>query len=136
MKEQRPKVGLATLIRKEGKILFGKRKGESGYGKWCVPGGHLEYFETFDECAVRETREETGIEIENVQFATATNDMFQDGAHYITIIMVADWKSGEVQLMEPDKFFEWRWAPWDNIPEPAWDSEIELVERGFDPFDM
>ncbi len=50
-----------AFVIKDAKILFLNHK---KYGIWLQPGGHIEDRETPDEAAVRETREEVGIEIE------------------------------------------------------------------------
>jgi len=42
-------------------------------GEWSFPGGHLEYMESFEDCAKRETREECGIEITNIRFQFLSN---------------------------------------------------------------
>ncbi len=62
----KPKVGIGVMILKDGKVLLGKRKGSHGAGQYAFPGGHLEYMESFEDCARRETREECGIEIQNI----------------------------------------------------------------------
>lgn len=54
------------------------------------PGGHLEYGESFAETAARESLEETGLEIGNVKFLVATNDVFGEGKHYVTIFVTAE----------------------------------------------
>lgn len=51
------------------------------------PGGHLEHGESFAETAAREVQEETGLEIGNIKFLTATNDVFPEGKHYVTIFV-------------------------------------------------
>lgn len=57
---------------------------------WALPGGHLEFGETFDTCAVREVSEETGQEIHDVQFQTAVNNVFEvEKKHYVTVLMSA-----------------------------------------------
>ena len=73
MEQQRPKVGIGVLVIKDGKILVGKRKGAHGEGQYAWPGGHMEYMESFEQCAKREVMEETGIEIENVRFLRLMN---------------------------------------------------------------
>lgn len=107
---ERPKIGLGVIIIKDGKVLLGKRKNAHGEGTWCPPGGHLEFGESWEECARRETEEEAGIKIKDVRFATATNDINgEEGTHYVTVVMVAKFNSGEVRIMEPEKCDGWEW---------------------------
>lgn len=55
-----------------------------------MPGGHLEFGESFENCATREILEETGLTVQNARFLTATNDVMEDeGKHYVTIFMGA-----------------------------------------------
>lgn len=124
--------GLAVFVVKDGKILFGKRLGEHGRGTWCPPGGHIEFGETFEECARRETLEECGLKIKNIQFLTITNDFFKEsGKHYVTIIMRADWASGEPQVLEPDKMVEWHWCTWEDRPKNVFLTMDNLAKSGF-----
>jgi len=133
--ENRPKVGLGVLIMKEGKVLLGKRKNAHGDGDWCFPGGHLEAEESWEDCARRETKEEAGIEIKNLRFGTATNDIFEkEGKHYVTIIMLADYASGEVTLCEPEKCEKWEWFSWDALPTPLFVPQQNLLKQKFNPF--
>ena len=60
-----PKVGIGVIIiRNDGKILIGKRKG-SHAPYWSIPGGHLDIGESFEQAATREIYEETGLIIKN-----------------------------------------------------------------------
>ena len=55
-----------------------------------MPGGHLDFGESFERCAVREVLEETGLSVnaDSIQFLTATNDiMTSENKHYITIFV-------------------------------------------------
>lgn len=59
-------------------------------GTWQLPGGHLEYGESFEGCAAREVLEETGLKVDfnSALFLTATNDiMAEEGKHYVTIFV-------------------------------------------------
>src|SRR3989338_1934217 len=99
-----PNVGIAVFVRKDGKVLLGKRISSHGTGTWHPPGGYLEMYETAEECVVREAKEETGLDIGNVRFITATNDIFKaEGKHFATLHFVADWTSGDVENRGPDK---------------------------------
>ena len=58
-----------------------------------MPGGHLEFQETFEACAVRETLEETGLAVTNARLAWVENSMWGQGhdqQHYVTIFMRCD----------------------------------------------
>lgn len=57
------------------KFLLGQRLGSHGAGTWALPGGHLEFGESFESCAAREVLEETGLVVGGIEFLTATNDV-------------------------------------------------------------
>ena len=82
MEEQRPKVGVGILIFKDGKILLHKRKGSHGAGEYAFPGGHLEYMESFEDCAKREIAEECGVEVVNIRFNYVANVAKYAPKHY------------------------------------------------------
>ena len=116
--EQHPKVGVGVMVFKNGLILLHKRKGSHGAGEYSFPGGHLEYMEAFEDCARRETAEECGIEIENIQFSFLANVQTYAPKHYVHIGMIARWKDGEPVAKEPDKGEEWGWYSIDHLPKP------------------
>ncbi len=100
---------------------MGQRIGSHGAGSWCVPGGHLEYLETPEECAARETLEETGLVIDNIKPLSFTNDFFErDGKtlHYITIYCIGRIVEGSPVLKEPHKCLGWEFFDWENLPAP------------------
>ena len=133
--EKRPGVGVGVIVIKDGKILLGKRKNAHSEGAWCYPGGHLEYGESWEDCSQREVMEETGIEIKNLRFGTATNDIFEkEQKHYITICMLSDFASGEVKIMEPDKCEKWDWFEWEQLPQPLFLPIINQLKANFNPF--
>lgn len=114
-----PKVGVACIILREGRILLIRRKGAHGAGSWSTPGGHLEYGETPEECAARETLEEVGLEVSRVRFLAVTNDVFDEiGKHYITLWMTGDCPSGEPRIAAAYEVAEWGWYTLDALPAP------------------
>lgn len=114
----RPLVGISVLVIKEGKLLLGKRKGSHGEGEFASPGGHLEHLESFDACAQREVREETGLEIGPVRFLRVLNTTHYAPKHYVDLAFVAEWKSGEPEVREPDKVETWAWYSVGDLPSP------------------
>lgn len=119
---KRPKVGVAVLIFRDKQLIMTRRDGSHGAGTWSVPGGHLEFNETWEECAKREVMEEIGVEIANVTFLAATNDVFLDeGKHYITIWVTADWAANEPESKEPDKIAAVAWHTLNDLPSPLFE---------------
>ena len=57
-----PTVGVAVIIMKDEKLLLVRRAG-SYAGSWCIPCGHVEWDEDIRECAQREIKEETGLDV-------------------------------------------------------------------------
>jgi 8-oxo-dGTP diphosphatase len=132
--EQKPRVGIGVTILKDGKILLGKRKGSHGQGEWASPGGHLEYMESFTECILREVAEECGLTIQNIRFQFLANMKEYAPKHYCHIGMLADWKAGEPQVLEPEKCTEWRWFDLNELPENIFVASrwaIEALKDGF-----
>ena len=115
------KVGVGLYIfNAQHQLLLGLRKSKHGEGTWCPPGGHLEYGESFEQAAVRETKEETGILIDETQttIAGVTNDFFaESGKHYITIHLIVKNIESKPQVCEPEKCAEWQWFPLEKLPE-------------------
>ncbi len=127
--EEKKKVGsgFGVMIIKEGKVLLGKRHEDpekastllKGEGTWTMPGGKLEFGESFEEGAKREVLEETGIKINNPSVICLNNDMV-DTAHFITIGLFADDFEGEPRVMEPDEITEWNWFDLEELPTPIY----------------
>jgi 8-oxo-dGTP diphosphatase len=117
-----PKSGVGVMVLKDGKYLLGKRKSSHGEGEYACPGGHLEYLESFEECARREVMEECGIEIKNIRFLYVANLTKYTPKHYVHITVLADWKSGTPKVLEPDKCESWDWYELDNLPTPLFET--------------
>ncbi len=59
-----PKIAVGTIIRSpSSRIVLVKRAIDPGYGKWVFPGGYVDRGETLTAAAVREAREECGLEV-------------------------------------------------------------------------
>ena len=130
----RPKIGVGVIIVKDGCVLMGGRLGAHGAGTWCPPGGHLEFGETWEECARRETLEEAGVEIRNVQFVAVVNNHQPEwGTHYITLFLKAELLSGEPSVCEPEKCSGWNWFAWEQLPSPLFAPIASLIAQGYHP---
>lgn len=128
----RPYVGVAVIIIKDKMVLLGKRKKSHGDGTWAFPGGHLEFNETVEKCAMREVFEETGLHIKNIRYGTYTNDIFiKEQKYYVTLFVTADYDHGDLELKEPHKCEKWSWFHWDDLPEPKFLPLENLLRQGY-----
>jgi 8-oxo-dGTP diphosphatase len=110
-----PRVGVGCLVISEGRLLLvrGRR------GRWSTPGGHLDFGESPERAAVRETLEETGIRIGGVEFLAVTNDVLTDeGTHYVTIWMRGVADDTAISIRDTNEISEAGWHPLDDLPHP------------------
>ncbi len=129
----RPQVGVGVLIfNNKGEVLLGQRSNSHGDGDYGPPGGHLEFGESFEECAIREVKEEIGVELISPQFLSVTNDVFiDDNKHYISIFMQGILPEGQqIVNMEPYKILGWEWFDIDKLPENLFLPLKNLVASG------
>jgi 8-oxo-dGTP diphosphatase len=114
-----PQVGVAAIVTRGNRVLLLKRKNAHGSGCWSTPGGHLEYGESPEECATRETKEETNLDVAGARFRAVTNDLFEaEGKHYITLWMECDYLSGEAVINAAEEMSEVGWFAWSSLPQP------------------
>jgi 8-oxo-dGTP diphosphatase len=124
-------LGIGVFVRKDGKILLGKRKSKThGDGEWSLPGGHLEQWESFEDCCKREVLEETGLAIDNIRKVAFTNEFFPEAElHYVTLFFTADYSGGGLINREPDKCEVWEWFELTALPTPLFTGIIEVLQN-------
>jgi 8-oxo-dGTP diphosphatase len=117
-----PRIGIGVMIQNEkGEVLLSQRKSSHGTGEWCFPGGHLEMGETLNECAAREVKEETDLDVEKFELISVADELRyleSDGKHYVNIGIKAFYSGGEPKNMEPHKHEDWQWFSLDSLPAP------------------
>ncbi|GLT34518.1 hypothetical protein SLA2020_090270 [Shorea laevis] len=134
-----PRVGVVLFLLKGKSVLLGRRRSTIGYSNYAPPSGHLEFGESFEECAARELKEEAGLDIKKPEFLTLSNKIFTEipkPAHYVIIYMraaLAD-PNQVPQNLEPDECDGWDWYEWDKLPKPLFWLVEEMVRSGFNPF--
>ena len=87
-----PAPGVTVLIQSTaGEILIGRRAATARYGnKWCLPGGYIEFEESFIQTAHREVLEETNLEIQLRGVVNVVSNHLDDLHHTLVIVLLAD----------------------------------------------
>ncbi len=121
--------GFGVILERDGKILMGRRhpdpeKADSAFrsaGEWTLPGGKLDWGETFEAGAAREVLEETGMQVaeSDLDVVSVLNCM-NEHAHFMTVILHATSWQGEASVCEPDEITEWGWFDLDDLPTPLY----------------
>lgn len=120
------KVAVMVILERENEILLTRRV-NTGWedGKYTVPSGHLEHEETPLVTAIRETKEEVGVELDSNNLTLVHVDFFDNYLHLY--FKASEWK-GEPKIMEPDKCDELIWADYENLPS-------NIAGHGFETLD-
>jgi 8-oxo-dGTP diphosphatase len=112
----RPAAAVA-LLDSDGNILLLRRKDND---KWTMPGGTLDYGESLTDCAIREVREETGLQIRITGLIGTYTDpriliAYSDGEvrQEFTMVYAAEIESGDLKIDEESK--QAAWAPLSSV---------------------
>ena len=113
-----PVVGIGAVIVKEGNIALIKRSNEPSKGKWTIPGGLVELGENLEAAVIRETKEETCLDIENPRLIDVVDnvDLDEQGKiryHYVIIDYLVHVRSGNIQAASDAE--ELLWVPLDEV---------------------
>ena len=101
-----------VAIFKNGEVLLQKRE---DFEVWCLPGGHVENSETAAQAAVREVREETGLEVELTCFVGLYYHPGLDGLGMHNALFSARLLGGTLQC-DPGETLEARFFPVHALP--------------------
>lgn len=113
-----PIPGVGVVVRQNDHVLLIRRGNPPGQGDWGLPGGVVELGETWREAAVREVREECGIEIALGNIIDVVDMIVRDDAgraqyHYAVVDFVADFVSGD--LCAASDVMDARWVLFDDL---------------------
>lgn len=110
-------LGVFIILKRDSKILLGKRKNVYKTGWYGFPGGRLQLGESIIACATRELKEETGVKPISCKIIGAIKEA-QEGYDFVHFAVYITTWDGTIQCMEPNKNEEWKWFDENNLPEP------------------
>ncbi|MFC2023583.1 NUDIX domain-containing protein [Chloroflexota bacterium] len=123
-----PLPGVVVVIEKDGHVLLGKRSGGFGEGKWGLPQGYIEFDEDFLTAAIREVKEETGLDVEIRSILNVVSNRLSPGLHTLAIILLAAVTAGDARA--GDDLETLRWVPLSGpLPEMAFEADERIIHR-------
>ncbi len=112
---QKRALAVDTVIVKGNKILLVRRRYPPFRGYWALPGGFVEKGETMKQAAVREAREETGLEIRPVNMIGVYDDPKRDPRGTVSAAYLCDVAGGKIRTSQETSGI--RFFGFDEIPD-------------------
>jgi len=103
----------AGLVFRNGKLLISQRKEDTHLGGlWEFPGGKRELNETFEQCLIRELREELGIEVTVGELLESSTHVYPEKTVHLKFFR-CNWLRVEPQALSCSAF---RWVTYGELP--------------------
>ncbi len=126
-----PKVIVAGLVEKDGRVLLVKEILENKQPCWIVPGGHVEFGESMADAVKREMKEETNLDVDVVKFL-GFKEHIVTKYDYHTVIFFYLLKPLNDSLAIPKEILEARFFSKDEINDlPLVDSARWILDQHF-----
>ena len=122
-----PSPTVSVLVVDGDRVLLGKRGGEPGKGTWSLPSGYISYDDDFIHTAVREAKEETGLEVRVCSILNVVSSFVSPRYHFLGIYVTARVVGG--QLEAGDDLDAVEWFPLQGpLPEMGFEEDLVAIE--------
>ena len=126
-----PMPGVAVLVVQADEVLLCQRAVATGFaGRWCLPSDHIEYNEDFLTAGLRETREETGVDVEIEGVLSVVSNFWSHGASTFVAVLLAKPIGGAPR--PSDETTAAAWFKYGKLPNLAWEADAHIIERYFE----
>jgi len=124
-------VATNVLIEKDGKILLSLRQ-NTGWadGQMTIPGGHTEDSESVITAAIREAKEELGINLKASDLTYLCTENKSTQRSYLSVVFIAKTDQTPTNT-EPDKCKELVWAEPNDLPENVTPNFKQIIEKAY-----
>jgi 8-oxo-dGTP diphosphatase len=108
-------------------VLLGKRGREPGKGTWSLPSGYVEYEDDFLTTAIREAREETGLDVEVRSIINVVSSFVTPEFHFLGVYVAAEVVGGELGAGDDLEAVAWfpLKGPW---PEMGFEEDVRMIQ--------
>lgn len=127
VQHRNPAPTVSVLVVDGGRVLLGKRGGEPGKGTWSLPSGYVEYEDDFVSTALREAKEETGLEVVVESVINVVSSFVSPRYHFVGIYVVARVVGGELEAGDDLEAVEW-FPVSGPLPEMGFEEDVRIIE--------
>lgn len=121
-----------VIIERDGKILLSRRKNKSwGNGLLCVPGGHVEQGEMPIQAAIREAKEELGLDVKPVDLSFLCVEVKHvSNRRYMSVEFILK-TDQEPQNAEPNECSELIWVDPKDLPDDVILNFRNIIQKAY-----
>lgn len=116
------------IMNEKDQVLLSKRKVKEGEGMYCLPGGKREKGEKANKAAIRELKEELGLNITNLKYIeTKKKRLSKLWEIMIFYTMLTNKQSSKIKNVEPNKTESIDWFDLNNLPKNMWEHNKQYL---------
>ncbi len=97
-------------------------------GTWTLPAGKVKKWETLQETAIRKVKEETDLEVKNLQIISIADDI-NEYAHFVTVGLIAEESLGTVDLKGSQEQVDYGYFPLDKLPKNTCPPTLKIIDN-------
>jgi 8-oxo-dGTP diphosphatase len=121
-----PSPAISIVILQGENVLLGQRRGHPGAGQWAIPSGYIEFEDDFLTTAIREAKEETGLDVRIDSILNVVSSFFSPRFHFLSLYVTAHVGGGS--LSAGDDLAAVAWYPLSGpLPELAFQEDIDML---------
>lgn len=103
-----------VVIERDGKFLLVQEALDKSYGKWNLPGGHVDKCENLKDAAIREAREECGVEVNLQNICFIGNIIKPSGESSVYVYFTANIQNGELKY-DSKEIMNIKWFSYEEL---------------------
>lgn len=122
-------MGCGVAVFRDGRLLLIRRARPPEAGCWSLPGGKVDLWERVEAAARRETSEEVGLKLGDLELLCVVDQLTpEEHAHWVSPAFLAEEFEGEPILLEPEKHTDLGWFQLDALPTPLAASAVAAAD--------
>jgi 8-oxo-dGTP diphosphatase len=122
-----PAPAVSVIVVDGDRVLLGQRRADPGAGQWAIPSGYVEFEDDFLTTAIREAKEETGLDVAIEAIVNVVSSFLSPRFHFLAVYLAARVVGGA--LAAGDDLAAVEWFPLSGpLPEMAFQEDVDALQ--------